>query len=85
MKDVDANTKRKGVENGMKHWVDWEVETKNLFETHFSNLMELGECSAAMFIKCFMCDVDNELADAQAWHLQKKATNFDINYMISEQ
>ena len=30
--DVDANTKRNAVKNGLDKWVEWEQETKKLYE-----------------------------------------------------
>ena len=83
--DVDTNTIRKAVQKGLELWVDWEKQTKTLYETHYKNLIENGDVAAAMFLKKYICDVDDELAEAQEWHLYKKATDYDISHLISEQ
>lgn len=83
--DVDTNTKRRAVESGLKIWVDWETETKKLYEQAFSELMSLNEVAAAMNMKKYLCAVDHELAEAQEWWLNKKAVNYEISYIIGEQ
>ena len=83
--DVDTSTIRKSVQRGLETWVNWESETKSLYETHFKNLMDNGDVAAAMFIKKFLCDVDDELAEATQWHLHKKATDYEIGHLIGEQ
>ena len=83
--DVDVNTKRRAVERGLTMWVDWESETKKLYEEAFSELLALGEGAAAMRMKKCLCAVDDELAEAQKWLLNKKAVNYDISYIIGDQ
>lgn len=83
--DVDTATKRRAVEYGLRRWVEWETETKKLYEAAFAELLALGEGAAAMRIKKCMCAVDYELADAQKYMLNKKAVDYDIAYLIGEQ
>ena len=33
--DVDTNTKRSAIKDMMKKWVDWEHDTKKLYQDHF--------------------------------------------------
>ena len=82
--DVDTSTKRRAVERGMKQWVDWEKDTKKLYEAAFAELLTLGEGAAAMRVKKCMCAVDDELAEAQGWMLNKNATDYDIGHIIGE-
>ena len=70
--EVDSSTKRRAVEKGIKIWVDWETDTKKLYEEAFGELLALGEGSAAMRVKKCMCAVDCELADAQQYMLNTK-------------
>lgn len=83
--EVDTSTKRRAVERGMNEWVNWEKETKELYEKAFAELLSLGEGAAAMRIKKCMCDVDNELAEAERYMLNKKAMDYDVGYLIGEQ
>lgn len=83
--DVDTSTKRRAVERGLERWVEWEVSTKRLYESAFSELLSLGEGAAAMRIKKCLCAVDHELAEAQGYLLNKKAVDYDIGYIIGEQ
>ena len=83
--DVDIATKRRAVEKGMQKWVDWETETKKLYEDAFTELLTIGEGAAAMRIKKCMCAVDYELAEAERWLLNKKATDYGIDHIIGEQ
>ena len=83
--DVDTNTMRKAVESGLKQWIDWEKETKELYQTSYKELMELGQVSAAQFIKCYICAVDEELAEAKIYYLHKQAIDFNAGTIIGEQ
>lgn len=83
--DVDSNTKRRAVESGLQEWVKWETATKKLYENAFSELLSLGEGAAAMRIKKCLCAVDDELAEATGYLLNKKAVNYDISHIVGEQ
>lgn len=83
--DVDTNTIRKYVQRGLELWVTWESDTKSLYQNYYKNLMENGDVAAALFLKKYICEVDDELAEATQWHLHKKATDYDIGHIIGEQ
>lgn len=84
--DVDTNTKRTAVKNGLEMWVNWERETKQLYEQMYSELMRIGEVSTAVnLFSCFIKDVDDELKRAYKASLNKKSTGYDINAIESEQ
>lgn len=83
--DVDTNTMRKAVESGLKQWIDWEKETKELYQTSYKELMQLEQVSAAQFIKCYICAVDEELAEAKIYYLHKQAIDFNAGTIIGEQ
>lgn len=84
-KDVDANIKRNAIREAFQSWVDWEKETKQLYESKRKELCEMKEVAAALFIDCFIRDVDNELKDAQTEMLNLMAINFDMPYIMGEQ
>lgn len=84
-KDVDANIKRNAIREAFQSWVNWEKETKELYESKRTELCEMKEVSAALFIDCFIRDVDNELKDAETELLNLMAINFDMPYIMGEQ
>ena len=62
--DVDTNTRKNAVRSGMQKWVEWESETKDLYEEMCGELLNNGEIASACFISKYITDVDHELAEA---------------------
>lgn len=84
-KAVDANTKRNGIKDAIQAWIDWENDTKELYEEKYIELCNLKEVAAALFIKQFIEDVDCELKEAETEMLNLMAINFDMPYIMGEQ
>ena len=58
--DVDSGTISKSVKTGLNMWVDWERETKKLYEQMYKELMTLDEITAAIEkLKPFRDSQDN--------------------------
>ena len=83
--DVDTATKKNSVKSGLTKWVEWERSTKLLYQKLYSELMNLDEVAGALKVKEFIYDVDCELKKAERYWLNKEATGYDINGIISEQ
>ena len=83
--DVDINTKRSAVRTGMESWVDWEEQTKELYERMYRELMDLGEVAAAEKISYFLHKVDKELKHAQRKHLTLKVMDYSMDFIVFEQ
>lgn len=83
--DVDISTKQNGVKNGLTKWVEWERDTKKLYEQMYQELLDIGEVASANKIKCFVMDVDCELKKAERYWLNKEATNYNMTMIIEEQ
>ena len=83
--DVDTTTKRNAVKSGLTVWVNWEKETKKLYEDMYNELIKIGEVASAFKVKELICNVDCELKKAERYHLNKKATDYDILLIIEEQ
>lgn len=83
--DVDANTRKSGIQAGMEKWVDWEEGTKALYQQMYKELIAIGEVAAAEEVANYICDVDNELSAAMQKSLELKAINYDINLIIDKQ
>ena len=83
--EVDANTKRQAVKQGIEKWVAWETETKDLYQQMYRELMDIGEVAAAEKVSCFICSVDKELKWAQRKHINLVAADYSIGYILGEQ
>ena len=83
--DVDVSTKKNAVKSGLTKWVEWERDTKKLYEQMYKELMELGEVASACKVKELICDVDCELKKAERYWLNKEATGYDMVMIIEEQ
>lgn len=68
--DVDTNTKKIAIRNGVQKWVEWETETKDLYEDMCGELLNNGEIAAAHFVSRFVKDVDYELKEATDLHIR---------------
>lgn len=83
--EVDNNTKRNAIKNGMAIWHNWEKETKKLYEQMCKELLDIDEVASAMFIKRSICDVDKELKTVERYMLNKSAVDYDLMVIIPEQ
>ena len=83
--DVDMATKKNAVRSGLTKWVEWERETKKLYQQMYQELMAINEVASACKIKEFICDVDMELKKAERYWLNKEAAGWDMTMIIEEQ
>lgn len=83
--EVDTSTRRTAVRDFMQHWVEWEKSTKQLLEQSYKLLYDEGAIADAMFITCFIKDVDKELKTAENKYLFLEASGYDIANIIGEQ
>ena len=71
--DVDTGTRRNAIEVGARKWVEWERQTKQVYQEAWKELIDIGEVAAAHFIAKYVCAVDDELKCAK-----KKYMTLDI-------
>lgn len=83
--DVDSNTKKNAVKTGLRIWVEWERDTKELYEQMYKELIDINEVASACIIKCFVEDVDHELEKAEKYQLYKEAVDYSLSHIIGEQ
>lgn len=83
--EVDPNTKRNGVQNGLKEWHEWESNTKHEFEKAYKKLMDIDETSAAFFVKDLIDGVIEELEDISKRTRRLKDEEFDLKYLANMQ
>lgn len=82
--DLGTNDVRQAVKTIFKTWVDWEEETKQLFEDSYIKLLNSSAVCSSMFLKSMVKDVNEELAEARRVWLTSKFTNFDIVKIMEE-
>ncbi len=82
---VDVATKRQAVKTMMEKWVEWERNTKKLYQDMYKELFELGEIAAANKINCFICDVDEELKHAEKKFIKLETLGYDIGTIVNWQ
>lgn len=83
--DVDGGTRKTAIREGMIRWVEWERQTKNLYEQMYKALIENNEIASATFVKELIRDVDYELAEAEKYYIHKEAIGYDIVSIMDEQ
>ena len=83
--DIETSLRRDAVKVGLQAWANWEQETKDLYQRMYVELISLNEVNAAMFVKCMVEDVSEELKKVQSYHLNKKAIDYDMSYIIGQQ
>ena len=82
---VDAGTKRNAVKDLMNKWVEWEQSTKKLYQEMRTELCNIGEIAAALYLDKYICDVTKELCHAQKKLLKYETLGYDINHIIDQQ
>lgn len=83
--DVDNNTKRNAVKEGLDIWLKWEKETKSLYEMLYKEVINLDYISDSCKIKELINSVNEELKKIEKYSLNKKAIDYNLNTIISEQ
>ena len=83
--DVDPTTKQNGIRSGLSKWVEWETDTKKLYEDMYKELMALGQIADALFVSELICDVSDELRTATRDYLYKEAISYNMSDIVNEQ
>lgn len=83
--DVDANTKRNAIKTLMYKWIEWEKETKELYQKMYKELCSLGEIAAANKIQYYILDVDDELKHAEKKLIKMETIAYNLDILIEWQ
>ena len=83
--NVNDSVRKASIEAGFKKWIDWEKNTKVLYEQYYNELIALNEIASAKEISKYIKDVFNELAEAQQKELELKAIGYNISDIMMEQ
>ena len=76
--DFNKEDKEVAVKNFLEMWVQWEKDSKKVYEVAYGDLCDLREFAGAMFVKKLVCEVDYELAFAEQMYLELIGSDFDI-------
>ena len=82
---VDIGTKRSAIKELYGKWIEWEKDTKKLYEEMYLELTNLREIAAAIQVEKLIKDVDDELHKAQKELLNLEAIEFDLTLIIDWQ
>ena len=66
-------------------WIDWEKDTQNLYQDLYTELIEIGEIASATYVSECICEVTEELKEAETYYLNKKIRDYDIADIMDEQ
>ena len=83
--EVDKSTKRNGIENVIRKWLEWEQETKHLLITNYKLLYDNGELIAANMIMKLIEDVDEEIQFIKNEQLNLAAIDYDLTIIVPDQ
>lgn len=83
--DVNVATRKSSIQAAFEKWVNWEKDTKKLYETLYQELMSLNEIASAKELCKYIKDVDDELARACQKHIELVAIDYNISDIMMEQ
>ena len=84
-KDVDVSTKRKAVKDGADKWLDWEKETKELYEYVYRELINNGDVGFAIELSKYIQDVSQEVVNAYQDVIDLRSVDYDMTYVLQLQ
>lgn len=73
------------IQYAMKEWIEWEKESKIIYEDAYRSLMDLSEVAAANFVLQYVKDVDKELRDAELLYRCRDAIDWDLATIYDKQ
>ena len=83
--DMDLNTRRNAVKNGIEKYLHWQKETKKFLEEICSQTIQQGYIGISIQIKKYICSVEEQIQKANKTYLELKATDYDLPTIVSKQ
>lgn len=84
-KDVDNATKKKACKEGINKWIEWEEETKQLYQYVYPELINNGDVAFAIELSEYIKDVSEEIAEAYQQFLAMRSVDYDLQYIFDKQ
>lgn len=82
---VDPQSKAAAVKQSLSFWVKWQKRSRQVYTKAYQDLMSLGDAAAAFFIKQYICDVDEEIKNAERHLIHLKSVAFDLTVINQDQ
>lgn len=82
---VDVGSRRTAIKDLMTKWVDWEKDTKKLYEEMYLELTNLREIAVANKVQKLIDDVSEELSWAQKELLKFESIGYDLTVIVDWQ
>lgn len=82
---VDVGTKKNTVKDLMTKWVEWERDTKKLYQEMRRELITIDEIAAALELDKYILDVTDELKHAEKKLIKLETLGYDIGKVIDWQ
>jgi hypothetical protein len=73
------------IQYAIKEWIEWERESKIIYEDAYRNLVDMSEIAAADFVLQYVRDVDKELRDAELLYRVRDAIDWDLPTIYDKQ
>jgi hypothetical protein len=84
--EVGTDARKEAVKNCMNTWVEWETDTKKMYESYYCDLCDLREIAGACKVKELVKDVDMELKLANRMNVKLSAIDYDMcNVMLMQE
>lgn len=84
-KELTSEDRMRLIQYGMTAWIEWERQSKVIYEDAYNNLVELSEVAAAEFIMRYVRDVDQELKDAEMLYKVRDGIGWDLPTIYDKQ
>ena len=73
------------IQYALKEWIEWEKESKIMYEDAYRHLVDMSEIAAADFVLQYVKDVDKELRDAELLYRVRDAIDWDLATIYDKQ
>lgn len=83
--DVDSNTKRNGVRDGFKRWIEYEKDTKQFLTEMAKRLEQADDKESARKLDYLIDHVEKEIEHAEEKMIALESANYDMNYILQQQ
>lgn len=83
--DMNASTRKQAIISAYDTWIDWEMETKKIYEDCFIELFDMKQIPASEYVKELILSVEEEIVYATNERLKKSAMDYDIVSILEEQ
>lgn len=83
--DLSPDNKAYLIQYAMKEWIEWEKESKIIYEDAYHNLVDISEIAAADFVLRYVKDVDEELKTAEMLYRVRDAIDWDLSTIYDDQ